>query len=119
MGMFDNITYEAPCPICGTVLTAWQSKSGGCALEHLTLGELWEQRYDDEAAIVPDRIVFYQDCGKCGTWVEVSLSPGLLELTEDEYAKLRSRTPFERRRGPVVPSHDRAMRQRHNENREQ
>lgn len=76
MGMFDDITYEAPCPICGAPLTGWQSKSGDCALQQLTPSELWLQRHDRLQGIVPDTIDFYADCDKCGTWVEVHLSGG-------------------------------------------
>lgn len=76
MGMFDDIRYEAPCPICGAALTLWQSKSGGCSLQNITPSELWEQCYDGEQAIVPDRIDFYDNCNQCGTWVEIALRPG-------------------------------------------
>lgn len=43
MGMFDDIVYEAPCPICGTPLKGWQSKDAGCCLEKLTPAQLWQQ----------------------------------------------------------------------------
>lgn len=83
MGMFDDITYEAPCPICGAKLTGWQSKSGGCSLDRLTPSELWTQRYDDETCVVPDRIDFYTNCDRCGTWIEVHLSAGRIPHSKE------------------------------------
>lgn len=106
MGMFDDITYTAPCPICGEPLNGWQSKSAGCNLDKLTPAELWQQREDDETATTPDCVDFYQDCGKCGTWVEINLGPGLLNLTEDDYRRMRSGEYPERRRGPIIPGGD-------------
>lgn len=103
MGMFDDIEYNVPCPICGTPLTHWQSKSAGCNLDRLTPAELWEQREDDETATTPDLVDFYQDCGKCGTWVEIRLSPGLLDMTDHDYECIREGIPMKHRRGPITP----------------
>lgn len=78
MGMFDDITYTAPCPICGTPLTNWQSKSGGCGLQKITPAELWEQRddpyYDDERDV--PGVNFYENCENCATWVEITIRSG-------------------------------------------
>lgn len=110
MGMFDDINYEAPCPICSTPLTGWQSKDAGCGLGHLTPAQLWEQSADtreggnrNNGYEAREYAVFYQGCHKCGTWVEVRLSPGVLDFTEDDFRRLRNGEKLERRRGPVLP----------------
>lgn len=66
MGMFDDIKYEAPCPMCGARLAGWQSKDGGCSLAVLTPAEL-------KADAGPGRIQFYTSCHRCGTWVDITL----------------------------------------------
>lgn len=96
MGMFDDITYEASCPICSRPLRGWQSKSGGCGLQDLTPSELWQQRSDD------DRARFYTACEDCGTRVDITISPASLKLTDEDYALMLNRQPPRNRRGPVV-----------------
>jgi hypothetical protein len=61
VGMYDDIEYEAPCPLCGTALTTWQSTDGSQALETLTTRELWDQtRFRGD-------ILYYTNCDSCGT----------------------------------------------------
>jgi hypothetical protein len=83
--MFDDIVYETPCPICGTLLKNWQSKSGGCALGNITPRELWKQQFDPYHRDELDRpgVNFYDNCGACGTWVEVSLREGRLPHSKE------------------------------------
>lgn len=55
MGMFDSVRYEAPCPYCGALLSAFQSKDGPCILSTLD----------------PDEVNgFYTSCHSCNAWVE-------------------------------------------------
>jgi hypothetical protein len=98
--MFDDITYEAPCPICGKQLNGWQSKSAGCGLQDLTPSELWKQRRDDDSAH------FYTGCRDCGTWMDITISPGLLKLTDEDYDLMRNRQPPRNLRGPVLTDDD-------------
>lgn len=68
MGMFDYVTYEAPCPCCGEPIKEWQSKDGDCFMEKYTpMGLLKET----------DRrsIVFYTFCRGCEAWVEILMRP--------------------------------------------
>lgn len=55
MGMFDDVTYTAPCAKCGHKLTDWQSKSGPCALLRLNPVDVTN---------------FYTSCPKCKQWNE-------------------------------------------------
>lgn len=107
MGMFDEVTYEAPCPFCGAKLTKWQSKSGGCGLQHLTPQQLWGQRhdpyYDDEGE--RPGITFYGNCGGCGTWVEIHLTEGTVDYTKEDFKRQRAGESLQRQRGPVFPAH--------------
>lgn len=64
MGLFDYVTYTAPCPICGKPLTKWQSKSGPCACLRVEPSEV-------------DR--FYDHCENCGTQVEVKMWKNVME----------------------------------------
>lgn len=104
MGMFDTIAYEAPCPICGTMLTNWQSKDAGCNLDHLTPAKLWEQSHLErvsraEAARPSVRggyTQFYENCNNCGTWVEIRLAPGHFTHGHERYGQ----------KGPVIPGGD-------------
>lgn len=69
MGMFDDIKYEAPCPICGKALTGWQSKDGDCTLSKLTPAELVAEAREFKA---PDSSVdFYTSCNQCRTRIRV------------------------------------------------
>ena len=104
MGMFDDINYPAPCPICGTPLTGWQLKDAGCQLDYLTPAELWEQRYDHDTATVPEQVNFYTDCGKCGTWVDITIGSAYVDMTKHDYECLRQGIPLNRRRGPILPA---------------
>jgi len=57
--MFDWIIFEMKCPKCKTKMDSFQSKSGGCSMEHL---EFWEVTN------------FYSGCSKCTTWVEFDIA---------------------------------------------
>lgn len=109
MGMFDDITYRAPCPICGAPLRHWQSKDAGCALDKLTPAQLWEQSAytregRKEAADPRDEYTkFYGGCNGCGTSIEIRLSPGVFDYTSKDFARMRAGEPLQRRRGPVLP----------------
>lgn len=107
MGMFDYIAYEAPCPICGRALTAWQSKSGECHFRRLTPAQLWEQRNDPyyrEERTVPE-ITLYDNCGRCGTWVEIQVKDGSVDWTgADLQAVADTGTLPPKRRGPLPPT---------------
>lgn len=95
MGMFDDITYTAPCPICGTPLTNWQSKSGGCVLQKITPAELWDSAadpyYDDNPVRDQYGVDFYKNCENCATWVEINIRPGHTSHADGN------------RRGPILP----------------
>lgn len=55
MGMFDHVTYSAPCFNCGEILTEWQSKDGPCTL----------------ATLHPSQVEhMYANCGRCNAWNE-------------------------------------------------
>jgi hypothetical protein len=107
MGVFDYIAYEAPCPMCGHALTAWQSKSGECHFRRLTPAQLWEQRNDPyyrEERTVPG-ITLYDNCGRCGTWVEVQVKDGGVDWTgADLQAFADTGTLPPRKRGPALPA---------------
>lgn len=75
MGMFDEITYEAPCPWCGATITGWQSKDGECELSTLTPQELHEEAHGPEGT---DPITFYTGCRECGSWVDIKTRPALV-----------------------------------------
>lgn len=104
MGMFDDITYEAPCPICGLPLTGWQSKDAECCLSKLTPSELWQQSEAPQMAEPYSRVTFYTSCRKCGTWVDITLSPAPVELTDEDYTRMRNREPSQVKRGPIIPN---------------
>jgi hypothetical protein len=105
MGMFDYVAYEAPCPICGRALTGWQSKSGGCDLRRLTPVQLWKQHdyphhREDETV---SGITLYDNCGRCGTWVEIRLMEGSVDWTGaelQEFADTGTLPP--KTRGPLL-----------------
>ena len=71
IGMFDDITFAMPCPICQNALTDWQSKSGPCTLAQLNPAQLWT-----ESSL--KSVDWYENCDNCGTWVTVLLTPGTL-----------------------------------------
>lgn len=71
IGMFDDIVYEMSCPICQTILSDWQSKSGPCHLAKLNPAQLWT-----ESSL--KSVEWYENCDNCGTWVTVSISPGTM-----------------------------------------
>ena len=84
MGMYDNVAYEAPCPLCGTALPAWQSKDGRGVLQTLTPPELREQtRYRDD-------MLFYSNCDNCGTWVDIHVRARRPQPTSKERARMTS-----------------------------
>lgn len=71
MGMFDDIKYEAPCPICGEPITGWQSKDGPCVLDRMTPAELAavaDSGWREQSAL------FYTSCDKCNTWVDIKIA---------------------------------------------
>lgn len=86
MGVFDYVRYPGGCPVCGTDLV-WQSKDADAPyLRELSVPELWRE-------VGPARpITFYNNCIDCGTWVEITCSPGW-----------KSGTDATDRRGPVLP----------------
>lgn len=55
MGMFDNVDFDMPCPLCGTMLEDWQSKDDDCALRTISINKVNR---------------FYECCKKCGLWIE-------------------------------------------------
>ena len=61
MGMFDYVVAELPCPKCGAILRDWQTKSGECVMEHLTVEQV---------------SYFYTTCPGCGRWVEYERTLG-------------------------------------------
>lgn len=86
MGMFDNITYEAPCLKCAKVIKGFQSKSGERILSELTPKQLYRVA---KAKRKIDRIyslhegttsepTFYTSCDYCGTWNEYTFKPSHL-----------------------------------------
>lgn len=96
MGMFDYVAFSMPCPVCSTTLTNWQSKSGDCMMETLTVEQLWNQTKRSEPAC------FYENCDSCGTWVDISLSPGILH-DPGETERILAGEKVLPRRGPVFP----------------
>jgi len=54
MGLFNYVSYEAPCPKCGALIKEWQTKDGDCFLNTV---EPWEVSH------------FYAPCPKCNAWV--------------------------------------------------
>jgi hypothetical protein len=96
MGMFDDIRYEAPCPMCGAPLTRWQSKDGGCCVQKLTPWELWEQKREGDI-----EIRFYDACGRCGTWVEVHVRSAKLDYTDEDFRQFHITHQMPDRRGPI------------------
>ncbi|WIM89751.1 hypothetical protein PT015_10165 [Candidatus Mycobacterium wuenschmannii] len=107
MGMFDYIAYEAPCPICGHALTGWQSQSGGCELRRLTPAQLWEQRNDPYYGEEQNAagITVYDNCGRCGTWVEFHLKDGSVDWTDAELQQFTDTgTLPPKKRGPLLPN---------------
>lgn len=97
MGMYDHIAYTAPCPFCGEPLTRWQSKDGECELQHLTPPQLWKQSRRGRP------IEFYDNCDKCGTWVEIHAREGTIPYTADELHRMLKEPEYRppMRRGPV------------------
>ncbi len=56
MGMYDDIeTPKIACPVCGKILTGFQSKDGDCSLSALQFYQVNN---------------FYTSCKNCETWVE-------------------------------------------------
>jgi len=115
MGMFDDIDYVAPCPICGKPLSDWQSKDAGRSLEILTPAQLWRQseltRHARKESALPyplgEYTHFYTGCDTgCGVNVEIRLSPGVFEFTAEELLRLANGERVERRRGPVISDGD-------------
>lgn len=84
VGMFDDIVYSAPCPMCRTDLKGWQSKDGGCSLSQLSAWELWNEARRGEPVHI------YTNCDTCGTWVEFILSPGSIAFSDEERAAAMS-----------------------------
>lgn len=106
MGMFDDIKYTAPCPICGKTLDGFQSKDGRCCLAKLTPGQLWQQSEAPTMAEPYARVTFYTSCKDCGTWVDITLSPASVALTDADYERMRNREPSQVKRGPIIPESD-------------
>lgn len=71
MGMFDDIKYEAPCPVCGDPLTGWQSKDGPCVLDCLTPAELANVSVSGTRR--GKSALFYTSCDKCDAWVDIKV----------------------------------------------
>ncbi len=55
MGMYDDIKFKIPCPVCGKQVSNFQSKDGRRMLATL---DYWEVNN------------FYAFCDNCDTWVE-------------------------------------------------
>jgi hypothetical protein len=83
MGMFDWYRPQPPvnCPICGTVLSGWQGKSGSCGLFEWVQGHrIPEKQIVDnqfaisdlarQGVILPEDFELYTSCGTCKTWIE-------------------------------------------------
>jgi len=84
MGRYDNVAYEAPCPLCGTALTAWQTKDGRRVVQTLTGQELREQtRYRGD-------VLFYSNRDNCGTWVDIHVRARRPQPTRKERARMAS-----------------------------
>lgn len=83
MGMFDDVKYEAPCPVCGDPLTGWQSKDGPCVLDRLTPVEL--ANVSGDVGRHGRNARFYTSCAKCDAWVDITITtlatPEALETT--------------------------------------
>ncbi len=71
MGMFDDIKYEAPCPICGAPITGWQSKDGPCVLDRMTPAELASVSGSGERR--EKSALFYTSCDTCDAWVDIKI----------------------------------------------
>lgn len=54
MGMFDYVNVEMPCPNCGKVHKAFQTKENGCTLD----------------TIEPDGLGYFYSYCACGAWLE-------------------------------------------------
>ena len=74
MGMFDNVDGEFKCPICGFLLTDFQTKSEDCIMDTLDF------RLCD---------FFYTACPECDSWVEVSLHEEIRSRIYNEIRNLR------------------------------
>lgn len=68
MGMFDDIKYEAPCPLCNDPITGWQSKDGPQVLAKYTPKELADEVPVDERG--RKTFKFYTSCDNCDAWIE-------------------------------------------------
>ena len=53
--MFDWVEFSTKCPNCGSNVQGFQSKSGDCLLETLSISDV-----DN----------FYSSCEGCGLWIE-------------------------------------------------
>ena len=96
MGMFDQIVFEMPCPICKEPLKDWQSKSGPCILEDLTPADLWAQREPDPLGYA-DNVQWYEYCGNCGTNTTINIQGCIIE--EGQVHEI-GKPPPEYRTGP-------------------
>lgn len=72
MGMFDDIKYEANCPMCGDPITGRQTKDGPQVLATYTPEELHDDVTDDERG--RRMFTFYTSCDTCDAWVEISVT---------------------------------------------
>ena len=69
MGMFDDIEFTMPCPICGAELFGFQSKDGDRMLQTLTPMQLAEQATPG----LSEGISIRTSCTQCAVWVDLKL----------------------------------------------
>lgn len=84
MGMFDDITYSCPCPICDQPVTGFQSKDGPCGLNRMTPEKLLMEAVEESINFHEFTTFdgerkrhiwthFYSSCDVCNTWVEIKI----------------------------------------------
>ena len=72
MGMFDTVTWTAPCPACGHSVTSWQSKDDVCQLETFDAATFIRRRDEATPRMWPI-INWYTSCDHCGLWIDVQI----------------------------------------------
>jgi len=74
MGMYDNVSVEVRCDVCGTIVDDFQSKDGCRCLDVLNF---WEVNN------------FYGSCPTCGKWIELTLKKDVAKRLQDAFESLR------------------------------